>query len=105
MGVTAKLLGLYRVDQQLTGLKSLKEAYVPGIFDKRLVDQKVNVADEDAFETARRFTRVEGLMVGMSSGASVFAALELARTLEGGVIVLILPDFGERYLSTELFTA
>jgi len=89
---------------KIQGLKSLKEAYVPGIFDKRLVDQKVNVADEDAFETARRFAKVEGVLVGMSSGAVVFAALELAGSLEQGVIVLILPDFGERYLSTELFT-
>jgi len=90
---------------KIQGLKSLKEAYVPGIFDKRLVDQKVNVADEDAFEMARRFAKVEGLMVGMSSGASVFAALELGKTLEQGVIVLVLADFGERYLSTNLFNA
>jgi cysteinyl-tRNA synthetase len=89
---------------KIQGLKSLKEAYVPGIFDKRLVDQKVNVADEDAFETARHFAKVEGMLVGMSAGAVVFAALELAESLEQGVIVLILPDFGERYLSTELFT-
>jgi cysteinyl-tRNA synthetase len=89
---------------KIQGLKSLKEAYVPGIFDKRLVDQKVNVADEDAFETARHFAKVEGMLVGMSSGAVVFAGLELCESLEQGVIVLILPDFGERYLSTELFT-
>ena len=87
------------------GLKSLKEAYVPGIFDKALVDQKVNVADEDAFETARRIAKAEGMLVGMSSGAAVFQALELSKTLEQGLIVLILPDFGERYLSTDLFTA
>jgi len=90
---------------KIQGLKSLKEAYVPGIFDKRLVDQKVNVADEDAFATARLFAKAEGLLVGMSSGAAVFAALELARSLERGLVVLILPDFGERYLSTNLFTA
>lgn len=89
---------------KIQGLKSLKEAYVPGIFDKRLVDQKVNVADEDAFETARCFAKVEGMLVGMSSGAVVFAARKLGESLEQGVIVLILPDFGERYLSTELFT-
>jgi len=87
----------------IQGLKSLKEAYVPGIFDKSLVDRKVNVADDDAFEMAGRFAKVEGLMVGMSSGATVHAALELAEELDEGVIVLILPDFGERYLSTNLF--
>ena len=90
---------------KIQGLKSLKEAYVPGIFDKRLVDQKVNVADDDAFETARRFAKAEGMLVGMSAGAAVFEALELSKTLEQGLIVLILPDFGERYLSTDLFSA
>ena len=79
---------------KIQGLKSLKEAYVPGIFDKRLVDQKVNVADEDAFETARRFAKVEGMLVGMSAGAVVFAALKLgeAAILDAdgqGVIVLL----------------
>jgi cysteinyl-tRNA synthetase len=89
----------------IQGLKSLKEAYVPGIFDKRLVDEKVNVADEDAFEMSRRVAKVEGLLVGMSAGAVVFAALELSKRLEQGLVVMILPDFGERYLSTDLFTA
>jgi cysteinyl-tRNA synthetase len=90
---------------KIQGLKSLKEAYVPGIFDRKLVDEKVNVADDDAFATARRSPREEGLLVGMSSGASLFAALDLASRIEEGVIVVILPDFGERYLSTTLFTA
>jgi cysteinyl-tRNA synthetase len=90
---------------KIQGLKSLKEAYVPGIFDKRLVDRKVNVADEDAFETARRIARAEGMLVGMSSGAALFSAMEIAKELEQGVIVAILADFGERYLSTDLFTA
>ncbi len=90
---------------KIQGLKSLKEAYVPGIFDRKLVDEKVNVADEDAFATCRRAPREEGLLVGMSSGAALFAAMDLASRLEEGVIVVILPDFGERYLSTTLFTA
>ena len=90
---------------KIQGLKSLKEAYVPGIFDKKLVDEKVNVGDDDAYEMARRAAKVEGLLVGMSSGAALFSALELAGSIDGGVIVVILPDFGERYLSTALFTA
>ena len=90
---------------KIQGLKSLKEAYVPGIFDKKLVDEKVNVADDDAYEMARRAAKAEGLLVGMSSGAALYSALELAGRLEQGVIVLILPDFGERYLSTDLFPA
>jgi cysteine synthase len=88
---------------RIQGLKSLKEAYVPGIFDRRLVDEKVNISDEDAFETSRRVARAEGLLVGMSAGASLCAALRLAARLEQGVIVVIVPDSGERYLSTSLF--
>jgi cysteinyl-tRNA synthetase len=90
---------------RIQGLKSLKEAYVPGIFDKKWVDEKVNVADEDAFATTRRCAKEEGLLVGMSAGAALFACLDLADRLDEGVIVTILPDFGERYLSTALFTA
>jgi cysteinyl-tRNA synthetase len=90
---------------KLQGLKSLKEAYVPGIFDKRLVDEKIEIADDDAFETVRRLAKTRGMMLGMSSGAAVFVALELAKELSEGVIALILPDFGERYLSTDLFGA
>jgi cysteinyl-tRNA synthetase len=94
-----------QLDHKLQGLKSLKEAYVPGIFDKSLVDEKIEIADEDAFETSRRLVKAEGMLLGMSAGAAVFVALELAKDLREGVMVLILPDFGERYLSTDLFTA
>jgi cysteinyl-tRNA synthetase len=94
-----------QLDHKIQGLKSLKEAYVPGIFDKRLVDEKIVIADEDAFETTRRLAKAEGLLLGMSSGAAAFVAMELAKGLEEGVVVLILPDFGERYLSTDLFSA
>jgi cysteinyl-tRNA synthetase len=93
-----------QLDHKLQGLKSLKEAYIPGIFDKSLVDEKIEIVDEDAFETCRRLAKAEGMLLGMSSGASVFVALELAKDLPEGVIVVILPDFGERYLSTNLFT-
>ena len=94
-----------QLDHKLQGLKSLKEAYVPGIFDKNLVDKKIEIADEDAFETSRRLAKAEGMLLGMSAGAAVFVALELAKDLSEGVMALILPDFGERYLSTDLFTA
>ncbi|MBU2488485.1 MAG: cysteine synthase [Proteobacteria bacterium] len=88
---------------KIQGLKNMKEAYVPEIFDKRRLDEKVNVDDEDAYETARRLAREEGLFVGMSSGAAMFVAMEKAREMESGVLVVILPDGGERYLSTTLF--
>lgn len=88
---------------KIQGLKNMKEAYRPGIFDRARLDQKVNVADADAFEATRLLARQEGLFVGMSSGAALHAALAVARTLESGVVVVMLPDGGERYLSTSLF--
>jgi cysteinyl-tRNA synthetase len=88
---------------RIQGLKNMKEAYRPGVFDRKLLDEKVNIKDEDAYETARLLAREEGLFVGMSSGAAAFIALQLAKELPRGVIVAILPDGGERYLSTTLF--
>ncbi len=88
---------------RLQGLKNMKEAYQPEIFEKRLLDEKVNVEDEPAFEMTRRLAREEGLMVGMSSGAAMVVAAEIAQTLEQGTLVVIFPDGGERYLSTPLF--
>jgi cysteinyl-tRNA synthetase len=89
---------------KIQGLKNMKESYRPGIFDKSLPDSIVNVQDEDAFRMARLLARKEGLLVGMSSGAAMFSALELAKELEDGFVVVIIPDGGERYLSTPLFT-
>jgi cysteinyl-tRNA synthetase len=88
---------------KIQGLKNMKEAYRPGIFDRGLLDTKVNIQDEDAYATSRLLAREEGLFVGMSSGAAVYAAIQLAKELSSGVIVAILPDGGERYLSTTLF--
>jgi len=88
---------------KIQGLKNLKEAYVPGIYDGRILDEKVNVEDEAAFAMSRELARKEGLFVGMSSGAAMVAATQLVRTLDQGVVVVILPDGGERYLSTNLF--
>jgi cysteinyl-tRNA synthetase len=88
---------------KIQGLKNLKESYVPGIYDLGALDEKVNVDDDAAYEMARRLAREEGLLVGMSAGAGMHAAVELAKQLESGVIVTILCDGGERYLSTQLF--
>jgi cysteinyl-tRNA synthetase len=88
---------------KIQGLKNMKEAYRPGIFDRKLLDEKINIKDEDAYETARLLAREEGLFVGMSSGAAAYVALQTAKKLSSGVIVIILPDGGERYLSTTLF--
>jgi cysteinyl-tRNA synthetase len=88
---------------KIQGLKNMKESYQPGIFDKTLLDEKVNILDDDAFEMAREMTREEGIMVGMSSGAAMHVAIEKAKDMKEGVIVVVCPDSGERYLSTELF--
>ena len=89
---------------KIQGLKNMKESYVPGIFDKEIMDEIVHIEDAEAFETARKLAREEGLFVGMSAGASMAAALRIASELTQGTIVVILPDGGERYLSTNLFT-
>lgn len=90
-------------DHKIQGLKNMKESYKPGIFNKSLPSRIVNIADEDAYRTARQLAREEGIFVGMSSGASMYAALQRASEIGKGLIVAILPDGGERYLSTPLF--
>ena len=83
----------------LEGLKHMGTAMVPGIYDPGLADEGVEVATEAAQEMVRRLARDEGLLVGTSSGANVFAALRLARTLSSGsIVVTILCDGGERYI-------
>jgi cysteinyl-tRNA synthetase len=99
-----KILGVEPyLGHKIQGLKNMKEAYRPGIFNRKLLDEKINIKDEDAYETARILAREEGLFVGMSSGAAAYVALQTAKTLTSGVIVVMLPDGGERYLSTTLF--
>ena len=88
---------------KIQGLKNMKESYKPGIFDKTMPHAIVNVADEDAFATVRRLAAEEGIFVGMSSGAAMFAAMRRAKESDAGCIVVIMPDGGERYLSTPLF--
>ncbi|MDD4464411.1 MAG: cysteine synthase, partial [Desulfobacterales bacterium] len=89
---------------RIQGLKNMKEAYCPEIYNKKRLDLKVNIDDEDAFEMTRKLAREEGLFVGMSSGAAMAVAARQAQEMESGVMVVIFPDSGERYLSTPLFT-
>jgi len=86
-------------------LQGIGAGFVPDVLNLRLVDEIFKVRNEEAFATARRLTREEGILAGISSGAAVFAALEVAKRPEnkGKLIVAILPDTGERYLSTALF--
>ncbi|HON60143.1 MAG TPA: cysteine--tRNA ligase [Smithella sp.] len=88
---------------KIQGLKNMRESYRPGIFDKKMLDEKINIQDENAFEMARRLAREEGILAGMSSGAAMFVAAQKAQEMSQGTIVVIFPDSGERYLSTELF--
>jgi S-sulfo-L-cysteine synthase (O-acetyl-L-serine-dependent) len=84
----------------LEGMKHLATAIVPGIYDPSLANEQIEVATEDAHETTRRLAREEGLFVGPSSGGNVYAALQVARSLpSGSVVVTILCDSGSRYLS------
>ena len=87
----------------IQGLKSMEEAIVPEIYDASQIDVSVKVESEEAFEMSRRIVNEEGIFVGMSSGAAMLAALKTAEQLDSGVIVVIFPDRGEKYLSTNLF--
>ena len=79
--------------------------FVPKNFDYNVVDEIIPVSDEDAFETARKLAKAEGILCGISSGAAIYAAIEISKRPEykNKMIVVILPDLGERYLSSELF--
>lgn len=88
---------------KIQGLKNMKEAIVPPIYNESALHRKIVIEDDLAFETSRRLATHEGLFCGMSGGAAVAASLSLATELESGVIVVIIPDRGDRYLSTNLF--
>jgi len=88
---------------KIQGLKNMKEAYKPGIYDKTQLDKKINVKDEDAYEMARKIAKQEGIFAGMSSGAAMSGALKITKSLKKGLVVVLFPDSGERYLSTNLF--
>ena len=120
MGTTGTLMGTSRrlkeynpeikiigvepyLGHKIQGLKNLKESYQPEIYEKERLDKKVNVDDEAAFEMTRRLAREEGIFGGMSAGAAMAVAEEEVKSLSEGVMVVILPDGGERYLSTPLF--
>jgi len=90
---------------RIQGLKNMNESIVPKIFNPSALDEKLNVNDDEAFNTTRRLAVEEGLFVGMSSGAAMWAAIKKATEMKEGTMVVILPDRGDRYLSTALFTS
>ena len=120
MGTTGTLMGVSRFLKEqrpatrivgvepplghgIQGLKNMREAIVPAIYEPDRLDATLTVNDETAFEAARVLAVEHGVFVGMSSGAAVAGALDVARDLDGGTIVVVLPDRGDRYLSTTLF--
>ena len=84
-------------------MKNMKEAYKPGIYSKQELDEKINIKDEDAWAMTRRLAKEEGILAGMSAGAAMYVAIEKAKEINNGLIVVMLCDTGERYLSTQLF--
>ena len=120
MGTTGTLMGISRylkernpsvqvvgiepdLEHKIQGLKNMDESLIPGIFKKEFLDAKLNVSDDEAFQTTRLLATSEGLFVGMSSGAALAGAIKAAKQMESGTLVVILPDRGDRYLSTCLF--
>ena len=101
---SVKIVGVEPVPgHTIQGLKNMTESMVPGIYHPEELDQKEMVEDGEAFETTRLLATKEGLFVGTSSGAAVAVALRIAAKLDRGIIVAILPDRGDRYLSTMQF--
>jgi len=122
MGTTGTLMGVSRrlkefnkdiiivgvepvLHHRIQGLKNMAESIRPKIFDPGMIDEHYYVNDEEAFDTTRMLAIKEGLFVGMSSGAAMHIALRKSSELREGVIVVLLPDRGDRYLSTSLFTS
>jgi cysteine synthase B len=87
----------------LEGLKHMASSMVPGIYHEEELDEKISVSTEDAYAMVYRLSQEEGVLLGQSSGAAMFAALKVARRLRSGTIVVIFPDFGDKYLTTNLW--
>ena len=112
MGIAKRLHEMGRVHvaavepyagHKIQGLKNMLESYPPGIYDKDALDEILHVEDETAFDYCRKLAREEGIFVGMSSGAAFGGAVQLAERIDSGLIVVVFPDSGERYLSTHLY--
>lgn len=88
----------------IQGLKNMEEAIVPTIYDPSVIDETIMVETEVAFKMTKRIIREEGIFVGMSSGAAMAAAHEMAKKIKSGTMVVLFPDRGEKYLSTNLFS-
>lgn len=87
----------------IQGLKNMEEAIIPAIYDENKIDETIIINSEKAFEMTRQIAKKEGIFVGMSSGAAMIAATQIAKKIKKGNIIVIFPDRGEKYLSTNLF--
>ncbi|HEX2226594.1 MAG TPA: cysteine synthase [Candidatus Binatia bacterium] len=87
----------------LEGLKHMASSIVPGIYHEQELDEKISVSTDDAYAMVYRLSQEEGVLVGQSSGAAMYATLKIARKLDTGTLVTIFPDFGDKYLSTNLW--
>jgi len=88
----------------IQGLKNMAEALIPEIYDRKKIDEIIIIDTEKAFKMAREIIKKEGIFVGMSSGAALIAARKIAQKIKKGKIIVIFPDRGEKYLSTDLFS-
>ncbi len=120
MGTTGTLMGVSRylkkvkpsvsivgiepkMGHKVQGLKNMSEAIVPGLYEPAELERKVLIQDEDAYETSKQLSNQEGIFAGMSSGAALKAAIDLSAELDSGTIVALLPDRGDRYVTTVLY--
>lgn len=120
MGTTGTLMGVSRYFKEkskhiriigveptqghaIQGLKNMAESIIPQIYDSSLLDDVITIQDQEAFEMARRLASEEGIFAGISSGAAVAGAVRVAGQMDSGTVVTIIPDRGDRYLSTMLF--
>ncbi|MEO6546922.1 MAG: cysteine synthase CysM [Ferruginibacter sp.] len=101
---TIEIIGCQPTDgSRIPGIRKWPEAYLPAIFNKSQVDRVIEIDEKDARIMAKRLAREEAIFSGMSSGGAAHAAIELAKTLKEGVIVFVVCDRGDRYLSSDLF--
>ena len=99
-----QVIGLQPTDgATIPGIRRWPEAYLPSIFEARRVDQGIDMGQEDAEDCMRRLAREEGIFCGVSSGGAVAAMLEVSKTVENSVLVAIICDRGDRYLSSGVF--
>jgi cysteine synthase B len=99
-----QIIGLQPAEgSSIPGIRRWPEAYLPGFYEKQRVDQIIDITTDQALATMRQLAQQEGIFCGVSSGGSVYAALRLAEQLENAVIVAIICDRGDRYLSSGIY--